>query len=213
MKEKELRIALVCYGGVSLVLYMHGTIKEFLKVLRASKAYHSLPDASERQNHTFESATGPSERVHDTEHVYFDLLKAIGRDLNLKIVIDSIAGASAGGISGIVLARALAHDLSIDHLRNLWLDEADVMRLINASPAGSPLEQVVSASLSLDDVPVQAAGISARQGDPEESFGGVAVALVPATLRRGSFSRTAVRWPAFDAAGEERAVVALARWP
>ena len=138
MKEKELRIALVCYGGVSLVLYMHGTIKEFLKILRASKAYHSLPEASERQGHTFESATGPSERVHDTEHVYFDLIKAIGRNLNLKIVIDSIAGASAGGISGIVLARAIAHDLSIDHLRNLWLDEADVMRLIHSSQRARP---------------------------------------------------------------------------
>lgn len=138
MKEKELRIALVCYGGVSLVLYMHGTIKEFLKVLRASKAYHALPDASERQAHTFESAAGPSDRVHDTEHVYFDLIKAIGKDLNLKIVIDSIAGASAGGISGIVLARALAHDLSIDHLRDLWLNEADVMRLIHSSQRARP---------------------------------------------------------------------------
>jgi predicted acylesterase/phospholipase RssA len=31
MKEKELRLALVCYGGVSLALYMHGAIKEILK--------------------------------------------------------------------------------------------------------------------------------------------------------------------------------------
>jgi hypothetical protein len=31
MKEKELRLALVCYGGVSLVLYMQGVIKEFFK--------------------------------------------------------------------------------------------------------------------------------------------------------------------------------------
>jgi predicted patatin/cPLA2 family phospholipase len=38
MKEKELRIALVCYGGVSLGLYMQGVIKEFLKLIRASKA-------------------------------------------------------------------------------------------------------------------------------------------------------------------------------
>ena len=41
VKEKELRLALVCYGGVSLVLYMHGVIKEILKLARASKAYHS----------------------------------------------------------------------------------------------------------------------------------------------------------------------------
>lgn len=138
MKEKELRIALVCYGGVSLVLYMHGAIKEFLKVLRASKAYHALPDGPERQRHDFTSANGPSTRVHDTEHVYFDLIRSIGRDLNLRVIVDSIAGASAGGISGIILARALAHDLSVDHLRDLWLDEADVMRLINSSQRARP---------------------------------------------------------------------------
>ena len=138
MKDKELRIALVCYGGVSLVLYMHGGIKEILKLSRASKAYHALPEGTERQNHDFKTATGPSQRVHDTEHVYFDLLKAIGARLNLRVVVDSIAGASAGGISGIVLARALAHDLSIDHLRDLWLDEADVMRLIGASQRARP---------------------------------------------------------------------------
>ena len=28
MREKELRLALVCYGGVSLAVYMHGTTKE-----------------------------------------------------------------------------------------------------------------------------------------------------------------------------------------
>ena len=28
MREKELRLALVCYGGVSLAIYMHGITKE-----------------------------------------------------------------------------------------------------------------------------------------------------------------------------------------
>ena len=28
MRQKELRIALVCYGGVSLAIYMHGVTKE-----------------------------------------------------------------------------------------------------------------------------------------------------------------------------------------
>jgi hypothetical protein len=47
MKEKEQRLALVCYGGVSLVLYMHGVIKEILKLSRASKAYHAVPVCTE----------------------------------------------------------------------------------------------------------------------------------------------------------------------
>ena len=40
MRQKELRIALVCYGGVSLAVYMHGVTKELWKLARASRAYH-----------------------------------------------------------------------------------------------------------------------------------------------------------------------------
>ncbi len=35
MKEKELRIALVCYGGVSLAGYVQGVKKAILKLVRA----------------------------------------------------------------------------------------------------------------------------------------------------------------------------------
>src|SRR5258706_14235099 len=138
MKEKELRLALVCYGGVSLALYMHGVIKEILKLSRASKAYHSVPQLEQREHQSYEAANGYDGRPHDTEDVYFTLLQSIGRTLALRVIVDSIAGASAGGISGIVLARALAHDLSIDHLRDLWLDEADLLRLLGSSQRARP---------------------------------------------------------------------------
>ncbi len=138
MKEKELRLALVCSGGVSLVLYMHGVINEILKLSRASKAYHSTAKSVRREDQSFDAVNGIDGRPHDTEGVYFSLLQSIGRTLNLRIVVDSIAGASAGGISGIVLARALAHDLSIDHLRDLWLDEADILRLLGSSQRARP---------------------------------------------------------------------------
>ena len=133
MKNKELRLALVCYGGASLILYMQGVIKEFLKLIRASKAYHSIADAERRQFETFATANGEDGRELDTESAYFSLLQAVGRKLDLQIIVDSVAGASAGGISGIILARALAHDLSIDHLRNRWLEETDVLRLLGKS--------------------------------------------------------------------------------
>jgi patatin-related protein len=138
MKEKELRFALVCYGGVSLALYMHGVIKEILKLSRASKAYHSISKSERQQSQSFEAVNGDDGRRHDTEEVYFSLLQSIGATLNLRVIVDSIAGASAGGISGIVLARALAHDLSIDHLRDLWLQEADVFRLLGSSQRARP---------------------------------------------------------------------------
>ena len=138
MKEKELRLALVCYGGVSLVLYMHGVIKEILKLARASKAYHSIAEPERRQAQSFASLDGSVGRQRDTEEAYFSLLKIIGHKLDLRVIVDSVAGASAGGISGTILARALAHDLSIDHLRNVWLEEADVLRLLAPKQRARP---------------------------------------------------------------------------
>ena len=49
-----------------------------------------------------------------------------GRKVELRIIVDIIAGASAGGISGTMLARVLCHDLPIDQLSVLWLNKADV---------------------------------------------------------------------------------------
>ena len=40
MKERELRLALVCYGGISLAVYMHGITKEIWHLARASRAFH-----------------------------------------------------------------------------------------------------------------------------------------------------------------------------
>jgi hypothetical protein len=110
MKKKELRLALVCFGGLSLVLYMQGVLREFLKLARASKAYHSIDDPKRRQAETFTTVANSNGREIDTEAIYFSLLQAVGRDVDLRIIIDSVAGASAGGISSIILARALAHD-------------------------------------------------------------------------------------------------------
>jgi patatin-related protein len=105
---------------------------------QASKAYHSISKSERQESQSFEAVNGTDGRRHDTEEVYFSLLRSIGATLNLQVIVDSIAGASAGGISGIVLARALAHDLSIDHLRDLWLDEADVLRLLGSSQRARP---------------------------------------------------------------------------
>ncbi len=121
MRKKELRLALVCYGGVSLAVYMHGVSKEILKLARASADHQAGAEAGER---------GSNSDYTDTEEVYLDLLRQIGRQLDLHIVVDVIAGASAGGINGVFLARALALDLAFDPLRDMWLDKADVTELL-----------------------------------------------------------------------------------
>jgi patatin-related protein len=130
VKEKELRLALVCYGGVSLAVYMHGVTRELLNLVRASKVLHAERDLARRATLTYETANPPADRECDSESSYFELLQSIGKSLDLRVVIDVISGASAGGINGVILGRALAHDLPIESLRDLWLRRADITELM-----------------------------------------------------------------------------------
>lgn len=131
MREKELRIALVCFGGVSLAVYMHGISKEILKLVRASAALHRIPDRAQRLEASFFDRFDRKDTEYDTEQYYFDLLRDVGRVVDLRVVIDIIAGASAGGIVGTMLARAISHDLRTESMRDLWLDNADVSVLLS----------------------------------------------------------------------------------
>ncbi|HEX4849037.1 MAG TPA: patatin-like protein [Novosphingobium sp.] len=116
MRQKELRIALVCYGGVSLAVYMHGVTKELWKLARASRAFLE----GERPE-------------HGTEAVYAQLLQRIEAlfNLRLRVLPDIVAGASAGGINGIFLAQAIHSGQSLEPLTALWLERADVDVLLD----------------------------------------------------------------------------------
>jgi predicted acylesterase/phospholipase RssA len=93
MRQKELRLALVCYGGVSLAVYMHGITKEVWHLARASRAFHH-------------PAAVPLDGV---AAAYRDFLRLIERDhgLRLRVLPDILTGASAGGINAVFLAQAL----------------------------------------------------------------------------------------------------------
>ena len=137
MREKELRIALVCFGGVSLAVYMHGISKEILKLVRASCGLHAIADRGRRATAAFLDDADPENREYDTESIYFELLREIGRKVELRVIVDIIAGASAGGINGTMLARALSHDLPMGPQRNLWLENADVTVLLSPEAKAS----------------------------------------------------------------------------
>ncbi|WP_404481042.1 patatin-like protein [Novosphingobium sp. BL-52-GroH] len=116
MQQKELRIALVCYGGVSLAVYMHGVTKELWKALQASRALWSHA-----------KAPGGSAAV------YLDLLRRLesSGNVRLRVLTDIVAGASAGGINSIFLAQAIHSGQSLEPLTDLWLETADVDMLLD----------------------------------------------------------------------------------
>lgn len=129
MHRRELRLALICYGGVSLAVYMHGITKEVWKLCRASMRRHHNPPA-------------PLPPADDTEAVYVDLLAALAPDLDLTVSTDIIAGASAGGINGILLAQAVATGQSLEPLRTLWLESADSDKLLDPVAASRPFSKL-----------------------------------------------------------------------
>src|SRR5258705_13973993 len=110
---------------------MHGISKEILKLVGASAALHRISDPSQRLGASFFDRFDRTDSEYDTENDYFELLREIGRTVDLRVVVDIIAGASAGGIVGTMLARALSHDLRMEKMRDLWLDNADVTGLLS----------------------------------------------------------------------------------
>jgi patatin-related protein len=116
-RTKELRLAVVCYGGSSLAVYMHGVTKELHRLVRGG-------------------ALADPESGSASERTYARLLRELAdRDREgvwTRVLVDVIAGTSAGGINAICLAKALAHNLSQDELRNLWFERGDIDGLLAA---------------------------------------------------------------------------------
>lgn len=131
MEKVELRLALVCYGGVSLAIYMHGVTKELHKLIRASRRFDELDDVDGPNPF---SADGS---ISDSEGAYFEALRSLAKaGRSLSVSIDIIAGTSAGGINGVVLAKAIARDASQEQLKRLWIDEGDLKKLLRAPRIG-----------------------------------------------------------------------------
>ncbi len=112
MRDKELRLALICYGGISLAVYMHGVTKEIWRLAQASRDH---------------------QEGRENQSGYAKLLRHIRQKsgVDLRVIPDIIAGASAGGINGIFLAQAIANGQSLEPLTRLWLDNADVDELLD----------------------------------------------------------------------------------
>jgi patatin-related protein len=135
----EVRLALVCYGGVSLAIYMSGITREIQELVTAS-ALRLAPDAGE-----------PS----GTAGVYARLIEALEKDAaahgdphRIQVGVDIVAGTSAGGINGICLARALDGDYSQEAIRDFWITKADFGQLLDPKVDGL-LAKVRAESASL----------------------------------------------------------------
>jgi predicted acylesterase/phospholipase RssA len=106
---KEVRYAVVLNGGVSLAVWMGGVTHEL----------NRLRLASGRPEQTDPPGNGPSP--------WTEILQIAER----TAVVDLIAGTSAGGLNGAVLATAVARGADLPDMRDVWKTVAslDVGRL------------------------------------------------------------------------------------
>jgi hypothetical protein len=119
MFDKEVRFALVLYGGASLAIYIHGVTQEFFHLVRSTAV-----DAHG------ELIVGDAE-LSGTERVYRKLASSTDGTLRTRFLVDIASGTSAGGINAIFLGKAFANGQTLDQVSRLWLDEADVSDLLS----------------------------------------------------------------------------------
>jgi patatin-related protein len=96
---------------------MHGTTKELQRLVKASALVER-------------GAMGST----PTEEAYAELLAELAKrdpaNVRTRVVVDVIAGTSAGGINGVYLSKSIAHNLSQDSLRDLWFERGDIKVLL-----------------------------------------------------------------------------------
>jgi patatin-related protein len=104
----EHRLALVMNGGVSLAVWMGGVACEIDNVRRASDG---IPPR--------DGATNEEKAVHD-------LWARAAKRIGVRVTVDVIAGTSAGGLNGVLLATAIARGASLAYLKQLWLESGQM---------------------------------------------------------------------------------------
>jgi patatin-related protein len=104
----EHRLALVMNGGVSLAVWMGGVAREIDAARRASNGIAPPGDASAGRR-----------RAHE---LWTQALTNAG----VRLTVDVIAGTSAGGLNGVLLATAIARGTDLAPLKQLWHDSAQM---------------------------------------------------------------------------------------
>jgi patatin-related protein len=139
---KEVRFAVVIYGGVSLAIYINGIVKEMLSFVRATAPARDTSSDTPLLK-TEEELVGSAkvyrklgQILNDPDGTPTQLLDAIEntgapQPIRTRFVIDILSGTSAGGINAIFLGKALANNQDLDGLEQLWISQGNIEALIN----------------------------------------------------------------------------------
>ena len=113
---REVRLGLVMNGGVSLAIWIGGVTHELDCLRRAADAPESELE------------------VRPTSRCYQELLAI----LEERVLVDVVAGASAGGINGGLLAAAVYAEIPLPPLREIWITLGDFGTLLRSPSPREP---------------------------------------------------------------------------
>ncbi|HET6985472.1 MAG TPA: patatin-like phospholipase family protein, partial [Kribbella sp.] len=182
MTDHEIRIALVLNGGVSLAVWMGGVTHELDLIRRASG-----------------QETAPKSQPYDEQLArrWRDLCRS--GDEDRRVVVDVIAGTSAGGLNGSLLATAISNGSTLDPdgedgpwLRQKWvaLGSLEVGKLV---PSGQKSTSVLDGNYFLQELDSLLKGVAdAGESEAEE----------PVTLFVTASGLGVQQFEAKDAAGQ-----------
>ena len=152
----EVRFGVVMYGGVSLAIYINGVANEMYEMACATPKNGALNPELIALNKRLDSRdiyrrlswlignpalcasyasaiTAEQTRLRAAGLPAADVWDAAWTvdQAQTRLVVDVIAGTSAGGINGIFLAKALANGEAFGSLKNMWVSEGDIGLLLN----------------------------------------------------------------------------------
>ena len=186
---EEHRLAVVMNGGVSLAVWMGGFARQLDDVRRASLGRPAPPGDEDEAR---------------AEHRLHELW--CGHTASTRVIVDVVAGTSAGGLNGVLLATAIAGDTPLTMLRSLWmraaqLDEQGLLRpqeqAASVLSGGYFLDQIRGALRELaptggtgDDVVLTVTATALKGGPRTVRDACGAVFTQPDHRRRFTFART-----------------------
>ena len=133
---RTLRVALAMKGGLSLAVWIGGAIAE-LDVLRRIRIYSSGGRARALLYHVEserEKASGPWEQLVPRAEAYARLLASRGYD---RVEFDVLAGASAGGLNGVLYGVAQRAGVGFGSILDTWISAGAAWGLLQT---GAPAQ-------------------------------------------------------------------------
>ena len=135
--EREMRLSVVLYGGVSLAIYMNGVCQELLNLVRATSTVandHPRRVLGELHTQYQLAAAVSADEIAGAYGVFAGIdveTELMPRRIRRRVIVDVLSGSSAGGLNALFLARALLSDGDVDTMARLLVEHADMLTLLN----------------------------------------------------------------------------------